>query len=67
MSLCSSCGLIAWGDVALCLHHHCITGDDWAASNRIWCDVLHRGKLPPRLTEAERDDNFWTARASGAA
>jgi len=23
------------------------------------CDFFHRGKIPPRLTRTERDDEFW--------
>jgi len=59
MSLCASCGLQLSGDAALCPHHHCVYGDDWAIANRIMCDFFHRGKLPPRLTQSERDDDFW--------
>jgi len=66
MSLCASCGLSLTGDARLCPHHHCITGDDWAASNRIWCGYFHRRQPIPRLPEALRDDGFWT-NAGGAA
>jgi hypothetical protein len=59
MSLCASCGLQLTGDAALCPHHHCVYGDDWAVANRIMCDFFHRGKLPPRLAQTERDDEFW--------
>src|SRR5207247_5228590 len=59
MSLCASCGLQLSGDAALCPHHHCVYGDDWAVANRIMCDFFHRGKIPPRLTQMERDDEFW--------
>jgi len=66
MSLCASCGLQLTGDAALCPHHHCVYGDDWAVANRIMCDFFHRGKLPTRLIPGERDDDFW-AHASEAA
>jgi len=59
MSLCASCGLQLSGDASLCPHHHCVYGDDWAVANRIMCDFFHRGKIPPRLTQTERDDEFW--------
>jgi hypothetical protein len=36
-----------------------VYGDDWAVANRIMCDFFHRKKLPPRLTQNERDDEFW--------
>ncbi len=60
MSLCASCGLQLSGDAALCPHHHCVYGDNWAAANRIMCDFLHRGKPPRRLDAAERADDLWT-------
>ena len=59
MSLCASCGLQLSGEAALCPHHHCVYGDDWAVANRIMCDFFHRKKVPPRLTATERDDDFW--------
>ena len=59
MSLCASCGLQLSGDAGLCPHHHCVYGDDWAVANRIMCDFFHRGKIPPRLAQTERDDDFW--------
>jgi hypothetical protein len=61
MSLCAACGLQLTGDSALCPHHHCVYGDDWAAANRIMCDFFHRGKVPPRLARAEREDELWHA------
>jgi hypothetical protein len=36
-----------------------VYGDDWAVANKIMCDFFHRKKLPPRLTQPERDDDFW--------
>jgi hypothetical protein len=59
MSLCASCGLQLTGDAGLCPHHHCVYGDDWAVANRIMCDFFHRKKVPPRLSQSERDDDFW--------
>jgi hypothetical protein len=37
-----------------------VYGDDWAEANRIMCDFFHRGKLPARLAQKERDDDFWS-------
>jgi hypothetical protein len=51
----------------LCPHHHCVYGDDWAAANRIMCDFFHRGKLPARLAQTERDDDFWSHTDEAAA
>jgi hypothetical protein len=59
MSLCASCGLPLTGDTALCPHHHCVFGEDWAAGNRLMCDFFHRGKIPARLDPNERKDDFW--------
>jgi hypothetical protein len=59
MSLCASCGLQLSGDAGLCPHHHCVYGDDWAVANRIMCDFFHRGKVPSRLAQSDRDDDFW--------
>lgn len=59
MSLCASCGLQLSGDSALCPHHHCVYGDDWAVANRIICNFIHRKIEPERLSAAERNDDFW--------
>lgn len=60
MTLCAACGL---GTTAgeLCPRHHIVYGDDWAAANRLLCDFLHRGKVPPRLSATDREDDFWAA------
>lgn len=47
MSLCVVCGLNLMGDVALCVHHTCVYGRDWAEANRAMCDFLHRGIMRP--------------------
>ena len=60
VSPCAQCGTELSGDAALCPHHHCVYGDDWAFANRIMCDFFHRGKVPARLTEPERSDDFWS-------
>lgn len=49
MSLCVQCGLSLSGDQSLCAHHPYNGGADWAAVNRIMCDMLHRKKVPTRL------------------
>lgn len=59
MALCASCGLQLSGDVALCPHHHCVYSDDWAVSNRLICNWLHRGEALPRLPERERNEDVW--------
>lgn len=57
MSLCASCGLELSGDAELCPHHHRSDGEDWAGSNRILCDFLHRGKVPARLSASQRSED----------
>ena len=42
---CILCGADSDDDVALCPHH--TAGDvEWAALNRLFCDLLHRGIRP---------------------
>ena len=46
------------GAVALgvCLYHTDAYGNQWAASNRLMCDLVHRQQMPPRLPVAEREE-----------
>ena len=60
MSLCSQCGAEIYGDTALCVYHHAVV-DSWATENRILCDLLHRGVIPQRLSEAERTADVVSA------
>jgi len=64
MSLCAACGLEIQGDGTLCAHHTLGSDDDWAENNRLMCDLLHRGRVPPRLAPAEREDEFYEAEAA---
>lgn len=59
MSLCASCGSQLPDGEGLCRHHASAFSDDWARSNRILCDFIHRKAVPVRLALAERDDDFW--------
>lgn len=63
MSLCVLCGVQLGGDATLCAHHHALPMGDWAAENRIMCDFIHRGIVPPRLPAAERADDLLMAAA----
>ena len=56
MSLCAACGLAIRGGDTLCAHHARDGGEHWAENNRCMCDLLHRGRVPPRLPPAERED-----------
>lgn len=60
LSLCASCGLQIRSDTALCPHHHCVFGDDWATANRMMCDFFHRGIVPSRLPKKDQSDDFWS-------
>lgn len=58
MSLCASCGCQT-GDNGICTFHHTVYGDDWAITNRIMCDLFHRGVVPPRLALEHRADETY--------
>ncbi len=51
MSQCVYCGLPTPGPEDFCAHHSAGHGDDWATGNRIMCDFLHRGVVPPMPRE----------------
>ena len=59
MTLCPQCGCRLAGDEALCGYHHHDVDRGWAAANRAICDLVRRGKAPPRLAPHEREDEFW--------
>jgi hypothetical protein len=48
MSLCVLCGYPTRDPDDLCAHHSAGREDDWARSNRLMCDFLHRGITLPR-------------------
>jgi hypothetical protein len=57
MNRCASCRAEIPEVMLLCPHHH--AGDiGWSATNRIMCDLLHRGAVPPRVSAAERADDL---------
>ena len=48
MTRCAFCGIQLSGEESLCPHHHQASAwDSWATENRILCDFLHRGRIPP--------------------
>jgi len=47
VSWCASCGFALSGTAALCRHHAVVYDQDWAVANRIICDLIHRGVVPP--------------------
>jgi hypothetical protein len=55
MSLCVLCAQPTLGPGNIYDYHMYAHGDDWAAANRIMCDFLHRGVVPP--APCERDDS----------
>jgi hypothetical protein len=58
MSFCAACGIEIAGDGALCAYHRGRRGDGWAENNRCMCDLLHRGRVPPRLPPPDREEQF---------
>jgi hypothetical protein len=55
MSLCAACGIQLTDGEALCRHHSTGADDGWAASNRIMCDFIHRGVVPARAADDEKE------------
>jgi len=55
MALCVLCAQPTLGEQDVCLFHLASQGDDWAVGNRIMCDFLHRGILPPATDERTND------------
>ena len=53
MSRCALCGTELAGDGHLCAHHDYPAEHGWAMRNRLMCDLLHRGIVPPRLDQAD--------------
>jgi hypothetical protein len=56
MSLCALCGSTTTSPGDLCTYHQEATGD-WAVNNRLMCDFVHRGRIPPRLPPEQRVDD----------
>lgn len=55
MNLCVVCGGQLGGEVSLCAHHVSGFEEGWATTNRIMCNLLHRGIVVTRLPETDRD------------
>ncbi len=45
--VCAICGGLIAARTGVCAAHLAVADADWAARNRLMCDLLHRGKLPP--------------------
>ena len=57
MNRCVLCGVELPGGHDVCRQHdHHDPG--WAASNRIVCDLLHRGVIPSRLPAVNREEDL---------
>jgi hypothetical protein len=56
MRLCALCGLAINAELDICPHHHSSMDDNWAISNRLICDFVHRGKLEPLPDRGPRDE-----------
>jgi hypothetical protein len=55
MPLCVQCARPTFGTAGICSYHESGHGDDWATANRLMCDFLHRGVVPPTLCERHED------------
>jgi hypothetical protein len=55
MNHCAVCGQELVGEVGLCPYHYGVEADGWSSVNRIMCDLIHRGIVPPRLSREERE------------
>jgi hypothetical protein len=54
MRICAFCGIrTVEADGELCAHHTSSFGEgsNWATGNRIMCDFIHRGVVPPTPPE----------------
>jgi hypothetical protein len=51
MSRCGLCGQETGSSSEICDYHLSLPADDWAAGNRIMCDFVHRGIVPPSPRE----------------
>lgn len=56
MTQCVSCGSELTDGSLLCRHHSLSADERWSDGNRLLCDLLHRGKVPPRLPERQREE-----------
>jgi hypothetical protein len=57
MNRCALCGAEVSGAVNLCPNHHA-QDLGWAATNRVMCNFLHRGALPPRVSAVDRSQDL---------
>ena len=55
MALCVLCAQPCFGPDDVCAYHTASHGDDWAASNRIMCNFVHRGIILPAPRERADD------------
>jgi hypothetical protein len=64
MSLCVLCGIETNTAEALCAYHPGGTDADWAHSNRVMCDFVHRGVVPAATAVAMAIDVDLVPRAA---
>jgi hypothetical protein len=57
MNACPWCSIRLSDSSQLCAHHLHASDSDWAWTNRIMCDFLHRAILPARTMLAARHDD----------
>ena len=56
MHFCVQCAQSTLGTAEICSYHESGHGDNWATANRLMCDFLHRGVVPP--TPCKRDEDL---------
>lgn len=54
---CPVCVGVLYADGEMCSHHLNLYAFGWSASNKLMCDLLHRGIAPPRLSAVDRTDD----------
>ena len=59
MSLCAQCGSDAGYGVGICNYHVNAMDEQWAESNRIMCDFIHRKKEPVRVERQQREEESF--------
>ncbi len=56
MPVCMQCGQPTDGAAEICSYHVYAIVDGWATANRMMCDLLHRGIVPPAPSERDDED-----------
>jgi hypothetical protein len=63
MRVCAQCGNVTVGNAEICNEHLGYPNDDWAQANRMMCDFVHRGIVPPAPPERYADSELFLSAA----